>query len=127
MSAIKILLYNIMASTKIHNERIEYNINKKMNYNRLNYLLDNVYENNDRYKMVDLGGNTKLYSSNMSYNNIDIESKLKGINSCNLEGMNFNPEVNLKKIESLSMFKKPPFIVPPSFIHISGRRGFHNI
>lgn len=116
-----------MSSTRIHNERIEYNINKRMNYNKLNYMLDNVYENKSQYKMLDLGGNSKLYSNNLSYNNIDIDSKLKGINSCNLEGNNFNPDEHLKKTESFSMFKKIPFIVPPSFNHISEKSGFHNI
>ena len=118
-----------MASTNNKNLGPEYKVEKMMNQNKMNYMLSTDFsENKSIHKMFDLGGGVpKLYSENMSYNNIDIESKLRGIRSTNMEGFNFDPNLKSKKISYEKLFEKQQAIVPPSFLHTSERRGFHNI
>tara|TARA_B100001996_G_C18539899_1_gene546506 strand:+ start:224 stop:580 length:357 start_codon:yes stop_codon:yes gene_type:complete len=118
-----------MAFTNNKNQNAEYQVEKLMNSNKMDYMLNKDFsENTSTQKMFDLGGGVpKLYSNNLSYNNIDIESKLRGIKSTNLEGANFNPVLQSKKILDKSLFERQKAFVPPSFLHTSERRGFHNI
>ena len=117
-----------MAATRTINERVEYNLEKRMNNGKLGYLLDSsIRENNSGCRMFDLGGLPALNSANLSYNNIDMESKLRGIKSCNLEGSNFNPSLQSKQIQSLPLFERQSVHLPPAIIHHTERHGFHNI
>lgn len=117
-----------MSFTSNKNQNPEYNVEKLMNSDKMNYMLNVDYcQNSSVHKMLELGGVPKLHSETLSYNNIDIESKLRGIKSINLEGANFNPDLKTKKITDTPLFKKQKTLVPPSFLHVSERGGFHNI
>ena len=117
-----------MTSTRVKNESVEYSLEKEQNNKRMEYLL-NIWaqENNKHVKMFDLGGVPKLASSQLSYNSIDIESKLRGIKSTNLEGSNFNPDLHVKSFSSSELFERQVMQLPPSIYHKSQRSGFHNI
>lgn len=117
-----------MTSTNNRNLGPEYRVEKTMNKNKMDYMLNvDFSENKSIHKIFDLGGVPKLYSENMSYNNIDIESKLRGIRSTNMEGFDFNPDLKSKKLLNKELFEKQKVFIPPSFLHGSERRGFHNI
>tara|TARA_A100001011_G_scaffold400745_1_gene518237 strand:- start:65 stop:418 length:354 start_codon:yes stop_codon:yes gene_type:complete len=117
-----------MSFTSNKNQAPEYKVEKQMNANKINYLLNkDFYENKSVHKMVELGGVPKLSGSVLSYNDIDIESKLRGIKSTNLEGVNFNPELQSKKLIDTPLFERPKVFVPPSFLHVYERSGFHNL
>ena len=117
-----------MSFTSNKNQDAEYKTEKLMNSNKMNYMLSKDFgENRSVYKMLELGGVPKLYSETLSHNNIDIESKLRGIKSVNMEGTNFNPDLKSKKMTDTPLFERRQTFVPPSFLHVSERNGFHNI
>jgi len=117
-----------MSFTSNKNQHAEYKVEKFMNFNKMNYMINKDFgQNQSIYKMLELGGVPKLHSEALSYNNIDIESKLRGIKSVNMEGANFNPDLKQKNITDTSLFQRQQTIVPPSFLHLSERNGFHNI
>ena len=117
-----------MSFTSNKNQDAEYKTEKLMNTNKMNYMLSNDFgENKSIHKVLELGGVPKLHSEVLSYNNIDIESKLRGIKSVNLEGANFNPDLKPKKMTDTPLFERQKVFVPPSFLHVSERSGFHNI
>lgn len=117
-----------MSFTSNKNQDAEYKTEKMMNSNKMNYMLSKDFgENRSVHKMFELGGVPKLQGEVLSYNNIDIESKLRGIKSVNLEGLNFNPDLKSKKITDTPLFERKQPLVPPSFLHTSKRSGFHNI
>ena len=117
-----------MTSTRVKNEGIEYSLEKEQNNKHVEYLLNiGAQENNKRTKMFDLGGVPKLVSSQLSYNSTDIESKLRGIKSTNLEGCNFNQDLHAKTFLSSELFERHAMQLPPSVYHKSQRSGFHNI
>ena len=70
-----------MSFTSNKNQDAEYKVEKLMNNHKLNYVLNKDFARNDSiHKMFQLGGGVpKLHSESLSYNNIDIESKLRGI------------------------------------------------
>ena len=115
------------------NNQTEYNIKKKENNKIMDYMINQVFseqENNIRH--LSLGaGPTKMHSSNMSHNHIDIESKLRNIKSNNLEGNDFNPTMDVKSFEKQDLFEnhlKEKVYMPNAFIHHSQERpGFHNV
>lgn len=114
------------------NNPVEYNLQKKMNKSIQDYAINQNYsENNRNSRMFDLGGGPKFYSGNLSFNNVDIESKLRNIRSANLEGTNFNPSPQLKTLYSVNLFEnnlKNKVYLPNPFLHHSNERpGFYNI
>ena len=121
-----------MASTRNSNQKSEYICEKKSNQKNLNYRLDDIYsEQKGNIRSFSLGtGPTKMYSGNLSSNNVDIESKLRGIKSTNLEGLDFNPSLQSKTIRNKELFDnhlKEQIHLPNPFIHHSQERaGFHN-
>jgi hypothetical protein len=118
-----------MTSTRVKNEVIEYSLEKEQNNKHIEYLLNlTAQENKKETKMFDLGGGVpRLTPSNLSYNSTDIESKLRGISSKNLECGNFDPSLQSKKLGSSSLFQRLDVQIPPSILHQSQRNGFHNI
>tara|TARA_Y100000992_G_C21269891_1_gene496085 strand:+ start:2360 stop:2716 length:357 start_codon:yes stop_codon:yes gene_type:complete len=118
-----------MTSTRISNRSIEYSLEKEKNKKHMEYLLNvTAQENLGQAKMFDFGGGVpKLPSSKLSHNNIDIESKLRGIKSTNLEGNNFNPDLQQKTIGTAVLFERQGIQLPPSILHHSQKSGFHNI
>ena len=118
-----------MSFTSNKNQNAEYKIEKQMNNNKMNYMLSEDFsQNKSIHKMFQLGGGVpKLHSESLSYNNIDIESKLRGIKSVNLEGFDFKPDLQSKKISDTLLFERQKTFVPPSFLHVNERSGYHNI
>lgn len=118
-----------MSFTSNKNQGAEYKVEKQLNNHKMNYMLNKDFsQNKSNHKMFELGGGVpKLHGESLSYNNIDIESKLRGIKSVNLEGLNFNPDLQSRKITDSSLFDRPKVFVPPSVLHVSERSGFHNI
>tara|TARA_Y100000389_G_scaffold104282_1_gene101146 strand:+ start:595 stop:960 length:366 start_codon:yes stop_codon:yes gene_type:complete len=121
-----------MSSTKNLNSEYNYIVEKKQNLKKNNYTFDKIYhELPHKYNMFNLGSNpSKMSRDNFSYNSVDIESKLRGIKSCNLEGSNFDPESKYKTQYSIDIFNnnlKNNLSVPESFIHKSYKSGFHNV
>tara|TARA_Y100000389_G_scaffold145289_1_gene143776 strand:- start:224 stop:580 length:357 start_codon:yes stop_codon:yes gene_type:complete len=118
-----------MSVTDNKNQNPEYRVEQLMNANKMKYMLNKNYiENQSAHKMFELGGGVpKLHSELLSHNNIDIESKLRGIKSVNLEGTNFNPDLKERKLTDTPLFNKGKVFVPPAFLHTNERSGFHNI
>lgn len=118
-----------MSFTSNKNQDAEYKVEKLMNNHKINYMLNKDFaKNTSIHKMFQLGGGVpKIHSESLSYNNIDIESKLRGIKSVNLEGLNFNPDLRPRKMTDIPLFERQQTFIPPSFLHVSERSGFHNI
>ena len=117
-----------MAFTNNRNQGAEYKVEKLMNSNKMSYMLNKDFsENKSSHKMFELGGVPKLSREVLSYNSVDIESKLRGIKSVALEGAGFNPELRPKKLTDTLLFERQNTFVPPSFLHGGERSGFHNI
>jgi len=122
-----------MTSTKKCNQKNDYICEQLNNQNTLSYLINTVYsEQKKPCQMFVLGSNpSKMNSHHFSYNPIDIESRLRGINSCNLEGSSFQPELQKKDFYTQDIFEnhlKNNIYVPRPFYHNSNvRSGFHNI
>jgi hypothetical protein len=122
-----------MSSTRNINNRAEYNLIKRQNQAMNTYMINNVFsEQKDNVKMFSLGSiPTKVNASNLSYNHIDIESKLRGIRACDHENGNFNPELKLKKTHDIAIFNnnlKNNVQLPQPIVHDKTQRfGFHNV
>jgi hypothetical protein len=122
-----------MSSTVNINNKAEYNLKKRQNQSINNYMLNDVYsEQKDNIKMFSLGSiPTRVYSSNLSYNHIDIESNLRGIRACDHENGDFNPDAQLRKTHVIDLFNnnlKNNLQVPSQFIHDTSQRfGIHNV
>lgn len=119
-----------MTSTRNLNENIEYKLEKEKSVKHMEYIMSssNQFSTNQKWNMFDLGGGVpKIDSSSMSYNSTDIESKLRGIRSSNLEGSDFNPTLHSKSITTTPLFHRSGVQLPPSILHVSNKSGFHNI
>ena len=107
-----------MASTRNLNTKYDYLCEKKTNEKLLNYLTDVNYGQNNKPAFFDLGANpSTMYSGNMSHNEIDIESKLRGIRSTNMEGADFNPSLQKKTVACEQLFEKNKTFVPSPYKH----------
>lgn len=121
-----------MSSSRNLNTRSDYLCEKKANNDFTNYMLDPVFgEQKGNVQMFDVGtGPAKMYSGNFSHNEIDLESKLRGIRSTNLEGPSFDPQLRRKNTTSEKLFDnhlREKVYLPNPFPHYSNERlGFHN-
>lgn len=106
-----------MASTRNLNTKCDYLCEKKQNNQVLDYMTNKNFGVNDKPAFWDLGANPNMYSGNLSHNEIDIESKLRGIRSVNLEGSSFNPEMKEKKVECDQLFERTKVYIPESYQH----------
>lgn len=122
-----------MSSTRNLNTKYDYACEKKKNNSVLNYLTNPVYSTQEKkVHLFNLGCTpTKMSRELFSSNSIDIESKLRGIRSTNLEGNSFNPSLESKKFVVMECFDnnlQKNVYLPNPFIHNSNERfGFHNI
>ena len=122
-----------MTSTKNKNNYADYYCEKKKSSDILNYRLDSVFSEQKRPKQMFVLGSipTKMSANHFSYNAIDMESSLRGIRSCNLEGMSFKPELKQKDFYTHDIFEnnlKDNVYIPRPFFHNPNTRyGFHNI
>uniref|UniRef100_A0A6C0KLF5 Uncharacterized protein n=1 Tax=viral metagenome TaxID=1070528 RepID=A0A6C0KLF5_9ZZZZ len=122
-----------MTSTQNCNYKYNYACEKKQSSDLLAYRLNSVFsEQKNPAQMAVLGSiPSKMNAQHFSYNSIDVESRLRGIQSCNLEGPSFNPELKKKDFYTQTMFDnnlKDNIYIPRPFYHdSSSRKGFHNI
>lgn len=106
-----------MTSTRNLNTQSDYNVKKQESVMIRDYLLYNGYANTQNPVMFTLGSNPSFYGGVLSQNSIDIESKLRGICSVNLEGPSFNPKAQLKSVPTISYFERPAVYMPEPFKH----------
>jgi len=111
-----------MTSTRNANTQADYNVKKQESVMIRDYLLYNDYANTRNPVLFDLGSNPSFYSGVLSQNSVDIESKLRGIRSVNLEGPSFNPTPQFKSIPNVSYFERPNVYMPKPYIHSRSER-----
>tara|TARA_B100001540_G_C15254735_1_gene394320 strand:- start:43 stop:399 length:357 start_codon:yes stop_codon:yes gene_type:complete len=104
-----------MASTRNINAPGNYKLEQRQFENNLQY---NTFENSahgSAYNpaFIDLGMNpTHMCRNNLSYNPIEIESSLFGINSTNLVNPQKEVHPELKELDSKKLFNRIPMIMP---------------
>jgi hypothetical protein len=111
-----------MASTRNLNMHNDYQLEKKMNLQTLDYSLYTGAKVNQNTALFKDGPNPGLYSGQLSRNAVDVESMLRGINSTNLEGDSFHATPEKVSLPEIFYFKKLPIIIPPSFQHSTKER-----
>ena len=122
-----------MTSTRNQNQPYDYACKKKGIERQSSYWLNHVFaEPKQAVHSFVLGANpTKLNASSLSYNAIDVESSLRGIRSCNLEGESFQATMKPKHYYTAELFDNhlhDHIFVPRPFYHETHQRaGFHNI
>ena len=114
-----------MASTRNLNTPNDYKVKKQESINIQDYILYKGFANVANPVLFDIGSNPSFYSGVLSQNSIDIESKLRGICSVNLEGPSFNPTPKLKSIPTTSYFDRPTTFIPLPFSHSNTERPNH--
>lgn len=122
-----------MTSTRNHNQPYDYACKKKqIEKHALHRFEPLFHEPKQAYQSIVLGANpTKLNANRLSYNAVDVESTLRGIRSCNLEGASFQATVQPKDYFTVELFEnhlQNNVYVPRPFYHDSNERvGFHNL
>ena len=111
-----------MTSTRNKNTQCDYNVKKQESIMIRDYLLHNDYANSKNPVMFTLGSNPSFYGGILSQNCIDIESKLRGIRSVNLEGPSFNPTPQFKSVPTVSYFERHETLLPKPYIHSMSER-----
>ena len=116
-----------MSSTRNKNTKEDYKLQQQEFNNKHNY---NVFENGFQgkaydEKIPDLGFNpTYMPRDALSYNSIDIESKLYGIGSNNLHKSQPEIKPEFKSVKTREYFSKIPLILPKPLIHDRTQRPF---
>lgn len=122
-----------MASTRNHNQAYDYACKKKQIQKHASHRFEPLFhEPKHAYQSFVLGANpTKLNANTLSYNAVDVESTLRGIRSCNLEGSSFQASLQPKDYYTVELFDshlQNNVYVPRPFYHDSDQRvGFHNL
>jgi len=111
-----------MTSTRNGNTQSDYNVKKQESNMIRDYVLYQDYANTKNPVFFNLGSNPSFYGGILSQNSVDIESKLRGIRSVNLEGPSFNPTPQFKSIPSVSYFERPQFQMPQPYLHSRSER-----
>ncbi|MBC60884.1 MAG: hypothetical protein CMP11_00340 [Zetaproteobacteria bacterium] len=122
-----------MATTRNHNQHGDYLCKKKEIEKSLDYRINSVFSKQRKPNHLMVLGSipSKMAPSHFSYNPTDVESVLRGIHSCNLEGPSFRAELEPKNFYTFELFDnhlRNHVQVPPSFVHDKNERfGIHNI
>jgi hypothetical protein len=111
-----------MTSTRNKNAQGDYNVKKQESVMIRDYLLYNDYANTKNPVLFSLGSNPSFYSGVLSQNSIDIESKLRGIRSVNLEGPSFDVIPKFKSIPTVSYFERHEVLLPKPYIQSTSER-----
>ena len=111
-----------MTSTRNGNTQGDYNVKKQESIMIRDYLIYNNYANTQNPVFFSLGSNPSFYGGVLSQNSVDIESKLRGIRSVNLEGPSFDPKPQFKSVPTVSYFERHKLILPDSYIHSNSER-----
>jgi hypothetical protein len=106
-----------MSSTKNRNTKYDYLCEKKKDADTLNYNIFKPYGQHEKPRYFKNGPNPSFKANVMSENHVDIESKLRGINSTNLEGPSFDVNPKLNHIPCEILYDKQPIQLPESFVH----------
>lgn len=122
-----------MTSTRNHNQKYDYSCKKRQIEQTAKYHINPIFAEPSRpYQSFVLGANpTKINANNLSHNAVDIESTLRGIRSCDLEGKSFQATLKKKDYYTVELFDnnlKDNLFIPRPFYHNPKERvGFHNI
>jgi hypothetical protein len=111
-----------MSSTRNSNTINDYRVKKQESVKINDYMLYRGFSRNDNPAMCVLGSNSTMYSGQLSYNAIDIESTLRGIRSTNLEGPSFKADPLLKSLPCVEYFNRSPTYIPESYFHSTSER-----
>lgn len=112
-----------MASTRNLNTTEDYFLEKKMNTEIIQQrLYDGFGINKQSGLFIDGVNPSKMHSSQLSTNSVDIESMLRGIRSTDMEGPSFNVAPLLKPIREKSYFDKIPMVMPKTYYHSTVER-----
>lgn len=106
-----------MASTRNKNNKADY---KVLQNQSLNIFKHNTYygkNNHNDTSFFELGSNPSFKRDQLSHNNVDVESMLRGIRSTNLEGPSFSATPEPKTIKTKPLFERPVVFIPPPFEH----------
>ena len=104
-----------MASTRNKNDKGNYNLEERALEEQRLYSLYKNQGNGQAYSSHFAGDGLlmgRMGSSALSYNPIDIESQLLGINSTNLVQPSFKCDPEIKSLESLSVIDRLPVLLP---------------
>lgn len=106
-----------MTSTRNKNNKSDYKVAQKQSSNIFNH---NTYlgkgQNNDN-SLFELGPNPSFKRDQLTNNNVDVESMLRGIRSTNLEGPSFSAIPENKTIKTKQLFERPITYIPQPFNH----------
>tara|TARA_B100001093_G_scaffold189714_1_gene182289 strand:+ start:20338 stop:20745 length:408 start_codon:yes stop_codon:yes gene_type:complete len=122
-----------MASTRNNNQFGDYLCKKKQIQTNFDHRMEPLFVKQTKPNhMHVLGTNpSKMSANHFSYNAIDVESTLRGIKSCNLEGPSFKAEMQPKDFYTFELFEnhlRNEVALPRPFDHQKNERhGFHNI
>jgi hypothetical protein len=111
-----------MTSTRNKNAQGDYNVKKQESVMIRDYLLHNDYANTNNPVLFSLGSNPSFYSGVLSQNSVDIESKLRGIRSVNLEGPSFDVTPKFKSIPTVSYFERHEVLLPKPYVQSTSER-----
>jgi hypothetical protein len=110
-----------MTSTRNKNTQGDYNVRKQESVMIRDYLIHD-YANTKNPVLFSLGSNPSFYGGVLSQNSVDIESKLRGIRSVNLEGPSFDVNPQFKSLPTVSYFERHRIILPQPYIHSNNER-----
>lgn len=118
-----------MSSTRNKNTLMNYNAEEKKNDRISNYKfnINSQYGRSKnflgRFKLPESTQPTRqLNPDHLSYNPIDIESELRGINSTNLVNGSFSVKPDLKKIDNYKFYSRVPLILPSQITNDQNQR-----
>lgn len=112
-----------MASTRNLNTASDYILEKKMNQDIIQQRLYDGFGVNSQPGFFRDGANpSKMDSSHLSSNSIDIESMLRGIRATNMEGPSFSVTPLFKPMGEISYFDKMPMVMPRTYYHSTEER-----
>lgn len=109
-------ILNYTAEIKRNDEVNGYKFNINSQYGRSKNFLG-------RFKLPESTQPTRqLNPDHLSYNPIDIESELRGINSTNLVNGSFSVKPDLKKIDNYKFYSRVPLILPSQITNDQNQR-----
>jgi hypothetical protein len=106
-----------MTSTRNKNQLSDYNVKKRESLMFHSYITHTDYAVNSKTNLMELGSIPKFSGEQLSKNNVDIESMLRGIRSTNLEGPSFKAVPKPIYLEHKAWFEKPVIVMPDDFVH----------
>lgn len=114
-----------MASTRNKNYKGNYQLEERGREEQRLYLAFKNQGNGQSYTNHYAGDGLlmgQMGPAGLSYNYVDIDSKLKGIGSCNLVTPMPEIEPDFKKLESLAIMEKTPLILPEKTVYEKDHR-----